>query len=77
MNSAYRGITNYFVKTLNGVSIGELSDLEKGLRAAKNGFHRMILAPGNILVVMKVAEARRAHPEILSRYGIKRDRRLQ
>lgn len=77
VNSVYRGMENFYLSTLNGVPIGSLKDIEKGLRAGKNGFHRFELNPGKILLVIGKKESDLAHPEILKKYGIRRDRRLE
>ena len=76
LNSAYRGMENYFVDQINGVPIRDLKDIEQGLRASKNGFHHLRLNPGALSLILGKDQAARAHPEILARYGITHDRRL-
>lgn len=76
INSAYAGMVNYIVNTLNGVPIRKLEDLELGLRSSQGAFHRFELSPGELVLVLDKEKAAKAHPEILTAYGIDKDRRL-
>jgi len=76
LNSAYTGMVNTLVKSLNGVPIHTLRDLETGLRASKGGYHVLELEPGDVLLVLSKSAADAANPVILQRYGITKDRNL-
>lgn len=75
INSAYRGLENLLVESINDVPVLELKDVEKGFRSSKDGYHRLRLNPGRLLLVLSAKSADSAHPEILSRYGISQSRR--
>jgi PDZ domain len=76
INSPYADMVNSLVKSLNGVPIHTLGDLETGLRASKDGYETFVLEPGDNLLVLSKADADGATPEILKRYGIPKDRYL-
>ena len=76
INSAYGGLVNYFVSTINGLPIERLSDVMKGFKTPKDGFHRIQLDPGGRILVLNAKSAERAHPEIMKRYGIRQAWRL-
>lgn len=76
INRPYSGMVNKMVETLNGVPIRRLEDISEGLKENGEKFHRLILEPGGQMLVLDKKEATKAHPEILQKYGITRDRRL-
>ena len=76
INSAYVGMVNYFVTSINGVPIERLGDVLKGFKASRKGFHRILLDPGERILVLNAKLAERAHPVILKRYGIRQAWRL-
>jgi S1-C subfamily serine protease len=76
VNSAYRNLSNSLVASVNGVPIRQLADLDAGFAAATGPYDQIMLEPGGIRVVLDRAQEKRAHEEILTQYGIHRDRRL-
>jgi S1-C subfamily serine protease len=76
VNSAYRNLSNSIVKSVNGVSIHKLGDLDAGFKASTGPYDQILLEPGEIRVILDKAQARRSHEEILAQYGISHDRRM-
>jgi S1-C subfamily serine protease len=76
LNRGYRNLANSLVSTVNGQKVYTLTDLDKALAASKGPYVQIILQTGNIEVVLDREAARKAQPEILSAYGILKDRRL-
>ncbi len=76
INTAYTSLANSEVASVNGVTVHTLNDLETALGAPKNGYEVFDLEPGEQVLVLDKAAADKAQPEILSRYGIPRDRYL-
>ncbi|HEX7927115.1 MAG TPA: serine protease, partial [bacterium] len=76
VNSAYRNLSNSIVTSVNGVAIQKLADLDKGFAAATGPYDQIVLEPGAVRVVLDRAQAKKAEPEILTQYGIQRDRRV-
>jgi hypothetical protein len=64
------------VQSLNGVPIHALRDLEAGLKAGTGRYHRIVLAPGDLQLVLERQEATQSHQEIMGLYGIQQDRYL-
>jgi S1-C subfamily serine protease len=76
LNRGYRNLANSVVSTVNNQRISTLSDLDKALAAAKGPYIEIVLEPGNVQVVLDREAVRRGQAEILSAYGIAKDRRL-
>jgi S1-C subfamily serine protease len=76
INSAYAYLVNTQVQSLNGVPIHALRDLEAGLKAGTGRYHRIVLAPGDLQLVLERQEATQSHQEIMGLYGIQQDRYL-
>jgi S1-C subfamily serine protease len=76
INSAYTGMVNSQVDSINGVKIHTLRDVAAGLDAAKGAYQRIELGPGDVLLVLDKAKADAAQAEILKSYGIAKGRYL-
>ncbi|MDH5752715.1 MAG: hypothetical protein OEZ59_09900, partial [Deltaproteobacteria bacterium] len=77
INSSYRHHANRIITSINGVPLNSLQDIERGLKATGDGYHRFVLDPGGWLMVLDSKEADESHDQILQAYGIRQDRRLK
>ena len=76
INSAYRGMVNSIVKSINGRPVHALTDVVQALAGQGGGFHELVLAPGNRRLVLDREQADLAQQEINRTYGITMPRRL-
>ena len=76
INRGYRNFANLMVSTVNGQRVSTLTELDKALASAKGPTVEIVLQPGGIEIVLDREAARRDEAELLSAYGIPKDRRL-
>ncbi|HUJ73245.1 MAG TPA: trypsin-like peptidase domain-containing protein [bacterium] len=76
VNQGYRDLTNTLVESVNGQKVRTLMDLDRALSFAQGPYQRIILQPGEVEVVLDRRAAQASAQEILSLYGVPKDRRL-
>lgn len=75
VNAALSWFQNLALERVNGRQVTGLPDLAEAL-ASHQGEHQVLEFAGDRLIVLDRAEAERANPEILERYGVPMDRNL-
>lgn len=76
INSAYTGMVNHIVSTINDRPVHTLKDVARALDGDKGPYQRLGLSPGKLVLVLGRDSAEKAQGEILQRYGIDQARYL-
>ena len=76
VNAEMAWFRDQIVERVNGRRIGSLEDLARAFEEHDGEHHLIEFATARRFCVLDRSLAERAHPEILKRYGIPRDRHL-
>lgn len=77
VNRTYRKFANSLVTAVNGRPIRSLADIPAAFESQNGKYHVIRLQRGGPKIVLERKAADKAHAEILERYGVRQDRRLE